>query len=74
MADPAQQVSASGIRVLGLFVVVYLGIGFHMWLNMDLPDLVYVAYGILAWVGGMMLFYRLHRSYMDSLGEQVGRE
>ena len=71
MPDPAQKVSSRGIRVLGVFVIAYLAIGFHLWLNMDLPGFVYVIYGVLAWVVGMMLFYRLHRSYMDSLGEQV---
>lgn len=71
MPDPAQKVSSRGIRVLGVFVIAYLAVGFHLWLNMDLPGFAYVIYGVLAWVLGMMLFYRLHRSYMDSLGEEV---
>lgn len=64
MDNPKQQVSPRGIRVLGLFVIVYLLIGSFMYFYLELPDLVYVAYGILSWVGGMLLFYRLHTSYM----------
>jgi len=64
MVSPKQQVSSRGIRVLGVFVVVYLLIGSYMYFYLDLPDLVYVAYGIVSWIGGMLLFYRLHRNYM----------
>lgn len=71
MPDPAQKVSPKGIRILLVFVIIYLAVGFHMWLNMDLPSLAYVAYGIFAWVVGMLLFYRLHRSYMASMGEDI---
>jgi len=64
MNNPKQQVSTRGIRVLGLFVIVYLLIGSYMYFYLELPDLAYAAYGILSWVGGMLLFYRLHTSYM----------
>ena len=64
MVNPKQQVSSRGIRILGVFVVVYLLIGSYMYFYLDLPALAYVAYGVLSWVGGMVLFYRLHRSYM----------
>lgn len=56
---------------MGVFVLVYLALGSYMYFFMDLPGLAYVGYGIVAWVGGMMLFYRLHRSYMASLGEEL---
>ncbi|WP_251341946.1 hypothetical protein [Haloplanus halophilus] len=64
MVDPKQGVSRRGIRILGVFVAAYLLIGSYMYLYMDLPTLAYVAYGILSWVGGMLLFYRLHSSFM----------
>jgi putative Mn2+ efflux pump MntP len=66
MVSPKQQVSSRGIRILGVFVAVYLLIGSYMYFYLDLPILAYVAYGILSWIGGMVLFYRLHRSYMAS--------
>ncbi|WP_248895819.1 hypothetical protein [Haloplanus halobius] len=66
MNDPKQQVSSSGIRVLGVFVAVYLVIGSYMYFYLDLPALAYVAYGIISWIGGMVLFYYLHTSYMAS--------
>jgi len=64
METPKQQVSSRGIRVLGVFVVVYLLIGSYMYFFLELPALAYAAYGILSWVGGMVLFYRLHTNYM----------
>ncbi|MFB6303071.1 MAG: hypothetical protein ABEH78_09455 [Haloferacaceae archaeon] len=71
MSNPEkQQVGPRGIRILGLFVLVYLGIGSHMYFNMNLPSIAYVLYGVVSWIAGMMLFYRLHRSYMADLTEQ----
>lgn len=70
MPDPAQKVSPKGIRILAVFVVAYLAGGFYLW-SIELPGLVYAGYGILAWVLGMMLFYRLHKSYMADLGEEI---
>ncbi|MFB6280484.1 MAG: hypothetical protein ABEH40_00485 [Haloferacaceae archaeon] len=71
MTDPKkQQVGPRGIRILGMFVLVYLAIGSHMYFNMDLPSIAYILYGIVSWVAGMMLFYKLHRSYMADLAEQ----
>ncbi|MFB6101614.1 MAG: hypothetical protein ABEJ73_03520 [Haloplanus sp.] len=64
MVNPKQQVSSRGIRILGVFVAAYLLIGSYMYFYMELPTFAYAAYGILSWVGGMMLFYRLHTSYM----------
>jgi len=64
MVNPKQQVSSRGIRVLGVFVLAYLLIGSYMYFYLDLPTLAYVAYGILSWVGGMFLFYRLHTDFM----------
>jgi predicted tellurium resistance membrane protein TerC len=64
MVNPKQQVSSRGIRVLGIFVAVYLLVGSYMYFAMDLPTLAYAAYGILSWIGGMVLFYRLHTSFM----------
>ena len=64
MANPKQQVSSRGIRVLGVFVLAYLLVGSYMYFYLDLPTLAYVAYGILSWVGGMLLFYRLHTNFM----------
>ena len=68
MSDPRQQVSSRGIRVLGAFVLVYLLVGGYMYLVLDLPTLAYVAYGVVSWIAGMLLFYRLHRSFTESLG------
>lgn len=70
MSDPKQQVGPRGIRVLALFVLVYLAIGSHMYFNMDLPSIAYILYGIVSWIAGMLLFYRLHKSYMADLVEQ----
>jgi len=64
MVNPKQQVSTRGIRVLGVFVVVYLLVGSYMYFYLDLPVVAYAAYGVLSWLGGMVLFYRLHKSYM----------
>ncbi|GAB3314334.1 hypothetical protein EI982_12350 [Haloplanus rallus] len=64
MVNPKQQVSSRGIRVLGVFVLAYLLVGSYMYFYLDLPTLAYVAYGILSWVGGMLLFYRLHTNFM----------
>ncbi len=64
MVNPKQQVSSRGIRILGVFVAVYLLVGSYMYFYLELPDLAYVAYGILSWIGGMVLFYYLHVSYM----------
>lgn len=64
MANPKQQVSSRGIRILGVFVLVYLLIGSYMYFYLELPTLAYVAYGLLSWGGGMLLFYRLHTSFM----------
>jgi len=66
MVNPKQQVSSRGIRILGVFVAVYLLIGSYMYFYLELPSLAYVAYGILSWIGGMLLFYYLHVSYMAS--------
>jgi hypothetical protein len=66
MVNPKQQVSRRGIRLLGVFVAVYLLIGSYMYFYLELPSLAYVAYGILSWIGGMLLFYYLHVSYMAS--------
>lgn len=68
MTNPRQQVSSRGIRVLGAFVLAYLLVGGYMYFRLDLPTLAYVAYGVLSWVAGMLLFYRLHRSFTESLG------
>lgn len=71
MANPEkQQVGPKGIRILTVFVLIYLAIGSHMYFNMQLPSYAYILYGIVSWVAGMMLFYRLHRSYMADLAEQ----
>lgn len=70
MPDVEQKVSPRGIRVLAVFVVLYLAVGFYLW-SIDLPGLAYAGYGILAWVLGMLLFYRLHKSYMASMGEDI---
>jgi hypothetical protein len=64
MVNPKQQVSPSGIRVLAAFVAVYLLVGSYMYFYMNLPTIAYVAYGVLSWVVGMLLFYRLHVSFM----------
>lgn len=71
MPDTAQKVSSRGIRILAVFVLIYLAVGFHLWLNMDLPSIAYIGYGIFAWVIGMLLFYRLHKSYMAAIGEEI---
>lgn len=68
MVNPQQQVSSRGIRVLGLFVLVYLLIGSYMYFYMDLPVIAYAGYGVLSWVAGMALFYWLHKNYMSQLG------
>lgn len=71
MADPRQQVSKQGIRVMLAFVALYLLVGSYMYFMMDLPTMAYVAYGVLSWIGGMLLFYRLHRSFMDDLEQEL---
>lgn len=71
MPDPKQQVSSGGIRILFAFVVLYLLIGSYMYFFMTLPAIAYVLYGIVSWVGGMMLFYKLHKSYMEDLGKDL---
>lgn len=68
MTDPRQQVSSHGIRVLGAFVLAYLLVGSYMYFLLELPTAAYVAYGVVSWVAGMLLFYRLHRSFTESLG------
>jgi hypothetical protein len=68
MVNPQQQVSTRGIRVLGLFVLIYLLVGSYMYFYMDLPVIAYAGYGVLSWAGGMLLFYRLHNNYMSQLG------
>ena len=68
MVNPKQQVSGRGIRVLGLFVLVYLAIGSYMSFYMDLPTVAYAGYGVLSWLVGMLLFYRPHKSYMADFG------
>jgi hypothetical protein len=68
MVNPKQQVSGRGIRVLGLFVLVYLAIGSYMYFYMNLPTVAYAGYGVLSWLVGMLLFYRLHKSYMADFG------
>ncbi|SEA18324.1 hypothetical protein SAMN04488065_2135 [Haloplanus vescus] len=64
MNDPKQQVSSRGIRILGVFVVAYLLVGSYLYFYLKPPDIVFIAYGILSWVGGMLLFYYLHTTYM----------
>ncbi|MFB6109175.1 MAG: hypothetical protein ABEJ82_10130 [Haloplanus sp.] len=71
MANPQQQVSPRGIKVLGAFVLAYLLVGSYMYFRMDLPGWVYAAYGVASWAGGMGLFYWLHKSYMAGLGEEL---
>jgi hypothetical protein len=71
MADPRQQVSTRGIRVLGAFVLAYLAVGSYMYFALDLPTAAYVAYGLLSWIGGMALFYRLHKSFMADFEQEV---
>jgi len=71
MANPKQQVSQRGARVLLTFVLIYLGIGSYMYLGFDFPVLVYVVYGVASWVLGMMLFYRLHRSFIADLEREI---
>lgn len=70
MSEPKQQVGPRGIRILVVFVVVYLAIGSYMYFRMDLPSVAYAIYGVLSWVVGMLLFYRLHKSYIANLAEQ----
>lgn len=70
MSEPKQQVGPRGIRILGLFVLAYLAIGAHMYFNMELPNLAYILYGIVSWIAGMLLFYRLHKSYMADIANQ----
>lgn len=67
MVNPKQQVSPGGIRVFLAFVVLYLLIGSHMYFNMNLPAIAYVLYGIVSWIAGMVLFYKLHKSYMADI-------
>ncbi len=71
MADPRQQVSTRGIRVLGAFVLAYLAVGSYMYFALDLPTAAYVAYGLLSWIGGMALFYRLHKSFMADFEQEM---
>jgi hypothetical protein len=71
MADPRQQVSTRGIRVLGAFVLAYLAVGSYMYFELDLPTAAYVAYGLLSWIGGMALFYRLHKSFMADFEQEM---
>lgn len=71
MADPRQQVSTRGIRVLAAFVLTYLAVGSYIYFVMDLPTAAYVAYGLLSWIGGMALFYRLHRSFMSDFEQEM---
>lgn len=70
MPDPKQQLSPHGIRVLFSFVVVYLLIGSYMYFQMDLPGIAYALYGVVSWIAGMMLFYKLHKSYMADIGRE----
>lgn len=42
-----------------------------MYLYMELPVFVYGLYGFLSWIGGMMLFYKLHRSYIADLDQRT---
>lgn len=70
MSERKQQVGPRGIRILGLFVLVYLAIGAHMYFNMELSNLAYILYGIVSWIVGMLLFYRLHKSYMADIANQ----
>ena len=71
MADPRQQVSTRGIRVLGVFVLAYLAVGSYMYFAMDLPTAAYIGYGLFSWLGGMALFYRLHRSFMSDFEQEM---
>lgn len=71
MVDPRQQVSQRGIRILFGFVVLYVAIGAYLYFRTALPSFAYAIYGILGWVGGMYLFYRLHRSFMADLEQEL---
>lgn len=71
MTDTQQKVGSKGIRILGAFVIVYLLIGSYLYFFQDLPAIAYVIYGLVSWVGGMMLFYKLHRSYMADIGKDL---
>ena len=65
-----QQVGPKGIKILAAFVIVYLAIGSHMYFNMNLPSIAYIVYGVVSWIVGMLLFYKLHTSYMADLANQ----
>jgi fatty acid desaturase len=69
MADPRQQVSPRGIRILLAFVAAYLLVGAALTFYADLPAVGYAIYGVVGWIVGMQLFYRLHRSYTATLGQ-----
>lgn len=70
MTDTVQQVSPSGMRMFLLFVLFYLAIGSYMYFYMSLPSIAYVLYGIISWIAGMMLFYKLHKSHMAKIKEE----
>lgn len=70
MTDAVQQVSPRGMRMFLIYVVIYLGIGSYMYFYMTLPSIAYVLYGIISWIAGMMLFYKLHKSHMAKLKEE----
>jgi hypothetical protein len=69
VTDVRQQLSPRGVSVLFGYVVVYLAVGSVLYFTIDLPAVVYAAYGVLSWVLGMWLFYRLHRSFVADLSE-----
>lgn len=71
MVDPRQQVSPRGIRVLAAFVLTYLAVGSYLYFAVDLPTAAYVAYGVISWIGGMVLFYRLHQSFMSDFEQRM---
>lgn len=71
VTNPRQQVSPRGIRILGAFVLAYLAVGSYMYFYMDLPTVAYVAYGVFSWIGGLVLFYRLHKSFMADLEQRL---
>lgn len=67
MSNSTQKVSTAGMHVFLAFVVLYLLIGSYMYFYMTLPAIAYVLYGIISWIAGMMLFYKLHKSHMADL-------
>lgn len=67
MSSEIHQVSPEAMRVFVAFVALYLLIGSYMYFYMELPAIAYVLYGIVSWIVGMMLFYKLHKSSMADI-------